>query len=421
MDNVTDKQILELIEKVRTLKEKSDADPKVILEKYNFFRFLGLDHDECIFSMMIANLLKVNAAHGFKQVFLEIFIKKLLGNATPVNFDYKKAEVSIEKDIGPRKDSEKKGGRIDIFIKIPDENGKIWAFVIENKIYAEDQNLQLRRYKNYVDKVYPDRNFIVYLTLNGKDPSEESIDIKYKELEEHPEKQYWIQISYRDFIREWLEECIDEIGDKNSRVKENVNQFLGQIKKLTGQDIGKMEEKEIIDLLEDNLEITGVIYSYALKAKEKAARDNIEEFFKLIGNEYKKEIHFLNNMKNKSKFWCYKENWKNIRICFEFEENELHKLKYGLIVKENGKEHKYVSKDDMIDIYKHLEEKFDISKSTEPTDFYLVRFYDEEWPGFYLRNLKNGKNHELIDHLKTVFERLEKMALEVEENFSRFV
>ncbi len=40
MENITDKQITELLEKVRILKEKSDSNPDVILEKYNFFSFL---------------------------------------------------------------------------------------------------------------------------------------------------------------------------------------------------------------------------------------------------------------------------------------------------------------------------------------------------------------------------------------------
>ena len=247
MENVINEQITELLEKVRVLKEKSDANPDVILEKYNFFNFLGLGHDECVFSMMIANLLKVNAAHGFGTVFLESFIKKLSIEGFPAKLNFAKAEVKIEYDIGPRNDSEKKGGRIDIFIEIPDNNGKDWAFIIENKIYAEDQNLQLRRYKNYADKKYPGRNFIIYLTLNGKDPSQESVDISDADLEKNPDLQYWIQISYKDFIKKWLEDCIKKIDNQNSRVKENVNQFLGQIKKLTGQDIRKMEEKEIIN------------------------------------------------------------------------------------------------------------------------------------------------------------------------------
>ncbi len=105
MENITDKQITELLEKVRALKEKSDANPEVIVEKYNFFRFLGLAHDECVYSMMIANLLRVNEAHGFGTAFLESFINKLPIESLPANLNFDKAKVTVEKDIGPIKDS----------------------------------------------------------------------------------------------------------------------------------------------------------------------------------------------------------------------------------------------------------------------------------------------------------------------------
>lgn len=326
MENVTNEQITELLEKVRVLKEKSDVNPDVILEKYNFFSFLGLSHDECVFSMMIANLLKVNAAHGFGTVFLESFIKKLSIETIPANLNFSKSKVTVEKDIGPRKDSEKEGGRIDIFIEIPDENEQYWAFIIENKIYAEDQNLQLIRYKNYANKVYPNRNFIVYLTLNGKDPSEESSDIKYKELEKHPEKQYWIQISYKDFIKEWLENCIELIGNQNSRVLENVKQFLGQIKKLTGQDIGKMEEKEIIDLLakDDNFAVARIIHQKYEKAKQKLATDLINSIKDKIAKKYPYLVLTAETKisdKNCHIDYSY-EKWTDVRVSFQFEKND---------------------------------------------------------------------------------------------------
>lgn len=326
MENVTNEQITELLEKVRALKEKSDANPEVILEKYNFFRFLGLAHDECVFSMMIANLLKVNETHGFRTVFLESFIKKLSIEVLHANLNFHKAKVTIEKDIGPRKDSEKKGGRIDVFIEIPDDSEKYWAFIIENKIYAEDQNLQLRRYKNYADEHYPGRNFIIYLTLNGKDPSQESVDISDADLEKNPDLQYWIQISYKDFIKEWLENCIELIGNQNSRVLENVKQFLGQIKKLTGQDIGKMEEKEIIDLLakDDNFAVARIIHQKYEKAKQKLATDLINSIKDKIAKEYPYLVLTAETKisdKNCHIDYSY-EKWTDVRVSFQFEKND---------------------------------------------------------------------------------------------------
>ena len=263
------------------------------------------------------------AAHGFGTVFLESFIKKLSIKTIPANLNFSKSKVTVEKDIGPRNDSEKEGGRIDIFIEIPDNNGKDWAFIIENKIYAEDQNLQLRRYKNYADKKYPGRNFIIYLTLNGKDPSQESVDISDADLEKNPDLQYWIQISYKDFIKKWLEDCIELIGNQNSRVLENVKQFLGQIKKLTGQD---MEEKEIIDLLakDDNFAVARIIHQKYEKAKQKLATDLINSIKDKIEKEYPYLILTAETKisdKNCHIDYSY-EKWTDVRVSFQFEKND---------------------------------------------------------------------------------------------------
>jgi len=395
MENITDKQITELLEKVRTLKEKSDSNPDVILEKYNFFSFLGLSYDECVFSMMIANLLKVNAAHGFGTVFLESFIKKLSIKTIPANLNFSKSKVTVEKDIGPRNDSEKEGGRIDIFIEIPDENEQYWAFIIENKIYAEDQNSQLKRYKNYANKVYPNRNFIVYLTLNGKDPSEESSNIKYKELEEHPEKQYWIQISYKDFIKEWLEDCIKTIGESNSRVKENVKQFLGQIKKLTGQDIGKMEEKEIIDLLakDDNFAVARIIYQKYEKAKQKLAKN----LFNSIKDKVAKEYPYLvltaeTKISDKNCHIDYSyEKWTDVRLSFQFEKNDFGLFKCLILGDSKDSE----IKDKQIKYF--LEQ---LPDKDEHTKFSVYRYLCE---GF-VENIPKWHAEK-----KTIFEQIDKM------------
>jgi len=403
MENVTNEQITELLEKVRALKEKSDANPEVILEKYNFFRFLGLAHDECVFSMMIANLLKVNETHGFRTVFLESFIKKLSIEVLPVNLNFNKAKVTIEKDIGPRKDSEKKGGRIDVFIEIPDDSEKYWAFIIENKIYAEDQNLQLRRYKNYADEHYPGRNFIIYLTLNGKNPSQESVDISDADLEKNPDLQYWIQISYKDFIKEWLEDCIKTIGESNSRVKENVKQFLGQIKKLTGQDIGKMEEKEIIDLLakDDNFAVAKIIYQKYEKAKQKLAKDLFNSIKDKVAKEYPYLVLTAETKisdKNCHIDYAY-EKWTDLRLSFQFEKNDFGLLKCLIL----GDSKELEIKDKQINYFHEL-----LGGKDEHTKFSVYRYLCE---GFVDNKPKWHVEKNLI------FQQIDKMISEINKYY----
>lgn len=62
--------------------------------------------------------------------------------------------------------------RVDIFIKC----NKDTCIIIENKIYAQDQAAQLHDYHSYAEKEGFNNIYTFYLTLNGKDPSEASLN-----------------------------------------------------------------------------------------------------------------------------------------------------------------------------------------------------------------------------------------------------
>ena len=82
-----------------------------------------------------------------------------------------------------------------IDILIANNATKQHSVVIENKIYAEDQPAQLRRYHKILQGEGHRDIHLLYLTLDGHDPSEDSIrDLKKKV----------ISISYRDNLLPWL-------------------------------------------------------------------------------------------------------------------------------------------------------------------------------------------------------------------------
>ena len=82
-------------------------------------------------------------------------------------------------------------------------------FIVENKIYAEDQIGQLNRYYySMINKNYSNAELeIVYLTLDGSEPDEESTKGLTKEI-----KEKIITISYKENIVEWLNDCIKEVA-----------------------------------------------------------------------------------------------------------------------------------------------------------------------------------------------------------------
>lgn len=94
----------------------------------------------------------------------DIFLKEFLKNKNiweDDDFDIMNSKVFVEKDTGPiKKGRDAEGGRIDILIETPKQ-----LIVIENKIYASDQENQLMRYFKYCKS--QNKSFrLLYLTLD---------------------------------------------------------------------------------------------------------------------------------------------------------------------------------------------------------------------------------------------------------------
>jgi hypothetical protein len=144
-------------------------------------------------------------------------------------------KIEVEKHIGAKTEIE--GGRIDILIA----DGKDKKIIIENKIYAGDQEHQLIRYFKHDETAN-----LCYLTLDGKAPSDESIkctDPITGKLIDLTGK--FIQLSYEHDILNWLEQCLKE-AVKHSMLRETIAQYINLIKFLTNQSTNQIMEQEII-------------------------------------------------------------------------------------------------------------------------------------------------------------------------------
>lgn len=140
--------------------------PQILRDKYqknesfNLFKVLRGSSDEVrLHSRFIAELLDPKGSHGLGIEFLSYFVSEILGQK---NFDVESAFVQKEWN--------------DIDILIRNQQGQ--AIIIENKIYAEDQDNQLNRYFNIVnDLKFEAKNInIIYLTLDGRNASKQSLE-----------------------------------------------------------------------------------------------------------------------------------------------------------------------------------------------------------------------------------------------------
>lgn len=224
--------IQNLLTQVNLISKKYEEIAKHTGENYNIFHILGKTSDELAHSKIIGDLLNPKGIHGLGDVFLKEFLSKV-GIS---DFDTKNAKLEIEKHIGFINEDYSEGGRIDLFLS----DGK-QEIVIENKIYAGDQDKQLERYHNAFPKAK-----IIYLTLREKEgfPSKASLGkLSIDKIK---------CIFYSIEIVGWLEKSIKHSVNFHL-LRETLTQYLNLIKHLTGKSRNNEMEKELKELLLTNL------------------------------------------------------------------------------------------------------------------------------------------------------------------------
>lgn len=217
-------------------------------ENYNLFSILSIERYELKHSALIANLLDPEGSHGCGDAFLRAFFEiALKGTAYPFE-DCTLPHSYTEYYTGPIAGDT--GGRIDILVK-----SSHYGLIIENKIYAGDQDKQLTRYDNYGKETFgADGYLLVYLTLYGYDASKESTATK------SAEEVGYLRLSYAEDILRWLEQCARLAYDK-PLVRESLNQYIRTIKQLTYQDMNQENIEKIIDLAVDHPEVVATLSS----------------------------------------------------------------------------------------------------------------------------------------------------------------
>ncbi|PMZ70543.1 PDDEXK-like family protein [Pseudomonas sp. FW305-70] len=176
---------------------------------FNLFSVLRSSSDEVrLHSRFLAFLLDPKATHNQGTALLNLLLKRV----GIQNFDSENAIVEVEYQ------------NIDILVR----NQSKQAVIIENKIYAGDQDEQLWRYHQRMQAEGYREIWTTYLTLDGAEPSEQS----RKALPVIP-------LNYEADIIAWLKDCIPLIA-REPGVRESVFQYIELIQKLTSSDQGEI-------------------------------------------------------------------------------------------------------------------------------------------------------------------------------------
>lgn len=336
------KEYQNLLNEVQKIRAEEDNNREVHLKKgafFNIFNVVGKSSDEVnIHSKFLAMLLNPKGDHGCGDAFLKSFCENLRIDTSRFDVDVANVSVSPEYDIGPIRDGETKGGRIDILIRFEEEEKK-FAIIIENKIYAGDQNNQLLRYKNYAEEKFGSSGYkIFYLTPDGHEPDKKSTGINLDDA--YDEDVYWTSISYEEEIKSWLKKWLKTQENKKKEwIYPIINQYVHLIDSIAGNAANDDVFKKICEILKDgnNLFYACKMRQSILDVKKKIFEEICSKLFQnLIKNDDPQD--YWGKCVEEEYRWLqchiYKHSWK-CRFTFELDIKSFD-CKFGITLKKYG-------------------------------------------------------------------------------------
>jgi hypothetical protein len=192
---------------------------------YNLFELLGIKHFEVkTHTPFLTNLLQPYGSHDQGDVFIRSFIEQIEA------FPQKQAEINYQ-NIEVNAEVSSIYGRVDILIQHRSIDFP-FAIIIENKIWAKDQEDQLGRYYEYARSILglaDEQILIYYLTPHQKAPRIPFAmnEILYNRLT--AEKKL-ITIGYKSHVIPWLEGILEEV--RAIPVHQMIKQYIAILKKL---------------------------------------------------------------------------------------------------------------------------------------------------------------------------------------------
>lgn len=246
---------------VQRFKDKQSEQKARGVNEYNLLSTVLPIHDEVrLHSRTIASLLDPNGSHFQGGLFLSHFLKMIAVD----DFD-------IENTIVKREYK-----NIDIYITDQTKH-----LIIENKIYACDQNEQIKRYIEEIEKEsnvnshlpFQNNIMVVYLSLDRSMPSDYSLgDLRIDSeciKREGVECAKYKALHYKTEILKWLEECKKEVSDITN-LNESLAQYIQVVQKITNQYKGKiMQLDEMLSKNKDYYKLAREISKAYPRAKQK--------------------------------------------------------------------------------------------------------------------------------------------------------
>lgn len=187
--------------------------------KFNMFDVLKISRTEIRHSNMLGWLLNPNENHGMGDVFLKGILQRLVENDSDGRYDVFNVLLMDFYTFSVMREWK----NIDILLTSTEEKTVI---AIENKVGSHEHSNQLNRYRNILEKEYPDYNrMLVFLTPDGEKPSD---------------VENWDVLTYSDII-DVLESATSQI-----KVLSDVDLMIKNYIDVVRRDI--VEDQQLIDI-----------------------------------------------------------------------------------------------------------------------------------------------------------------------------
>ncbi len=277
-----DEKYIKFFEDVNKFKEKQQKQKQRGLNDYNLLTTVLNEHDEVrLHSRVIGSLLDINGLHYQKELFLEKFIEIL--KITEFEFNIEKSNLFLEYQ------------NIDLYL-----TDGIKHIIIENKIYADDQKNQIKRYYDTIKDENKDLEYnnilIIYLSIDRLEPSNYSLGnliIKDNYLIDNDEKiAIFKNINYKDEILNWLDKCLHEIQNITN-LNESIQQYKNVVEKITNKYKGKGMSLEELLKNEKHFELAREISEAFQKAIFKLKTERINLIIEIVKGKNLQYISYL--------------------------------------------------------------------------------------------------------------------------------
>lgn len=193
------------------------------------------------------------------------------------------------------------GRYIDIFMKINNET----CIIIENKIWARDQEAQLHDYYNGIFEKGFTNIYVLYLTLTGYEASDYSKRESVEIFEKMKKENKFINISYQNHILRWLKQL--SFKSTEHTLRSAIEQYIYTIEILTHQTGEDKNMKDKIYQLAKNLKmgdnldecrmLRDILNYYIRIEPLKEMNEIVKSFSDSLNDEYPHKLTYtLNNL-----------------------------------------------------------------------------------------------------------------------------